>query len=63
MSDLLEANKTLLSLVKRLTSKIKQLQQEQIPISTKFLTNNLTEDQKAEISQILIETKKILEED
>lgn len=61
MDDLLEANKILLENMKKLTEKVKQLREE-----NKQLKSNsnlfLSETQKKEIDNLLLETKKVLEE-
>lgn len=61
MKDLLEVNKVLLENMKKLTEKVKQLKEENKQLK---LNNNLflSESQKEEIDNLLIETKKVLEE-
>lgn len=62
MNDLLEANKVLLDNMKRLTAKVKQLKEENKQLKENSSAILLTEEQKREIDNLLLETKKVLEE-
>lgn len=62
MNDLLEANKILLENMKKLTAKVKQLKEENKQLKENPSTILLTDEQKKEIDNLLLETKKVLEE-
>lgn len=60
MNDLLEVNKKLLENIKNLIAKVNQLKEENKQLKA---ANNLflTDEQKKEIDELLLETKKVLE--
>lgn len=67
MENIVEANEKLVTVVKQLINKVKVLKEEnsnlknQLGTATQSLT--LTDNEKAEIEKLLVETKEILEED
>lgn len=66
MNNIFEANQTLLQLIKDLIAKLKVLKNENIDLKNQIATNNsqllLTEEQKAEIEQLLAVAKSLTEE-
>lgn len=66
MNNIFEANQALLQLIKDLIAKLKVLKNENIDLKNQIATNNsqllLTEEQKAEIEQLLAVAKSLTEE-
>lgn len=66
MNNIFEANQALLQLIKDLIAKLKVLKNENTDLKNQIATNNsqllLTEEQKAEIEQLLAVAKSLTEE-
>lgn len=62
MNTLLEANKKLLELVTQLVAKVKEQKATIQELRTINQQSVLTDEQKAEIEKLLLETKEVLEQ-
>lgn len=66
MNNIFEANQALLQLIKDLIAKLRVLKNENTDLKNQIATNNsqllLTEEQKAEIEQLLAVAKSLTEE-
>ena len=62
MNTLLEANKKLLELVTQLVAKVKEQKATIRELRTINQQSVLTDEQKAEIEKLLLETKEVLEQ-
>lgn len=62
MNTLLEANKKLLELVTQLVTKVKEQKATIQELRTINQQSVLTDEQKAEIEKLLLETKEVLEQ-
>ena len=67
MNDIFEANKALMDTSKQLILRVKDLKAENVALRTQISSTQnsltLTDEQKAEIEQLLAETKAVLTED
>lgn len=55
--------KELLEAVKQLIQKVKELKEENRQLKDKLISLDLTDDQKKEIENLLLETKRVLQEE
>lgn len=55
--------KELIEAIEKLIQKVKDLKDENLELKNKLISIDLTDDQKKEIETLLLETKKVLQEE